>query len=181
MNRAASFAFACVALMACRESTPVDRAGVHTSTDGTVKPAIQTPKVAPDDAVLASLGVTRERVASSPVPVLAARGLESPVVMVEAEYYAISAHVGTASIAIQGTRTAHSYEGVKPTEGNRALRGGRGFVTVNEGIRTASFMENGAAYSVDVECASPSDTKCASDAFVVNLVESLVYVGGGAR
>lgn len=180
MHRAVSLAFVGFALVGCRESSS---SGVHasTTTDGIVKPAIQTPKVAPDEGVLASLGVDRERIARSPVPVLAARGLESPVVMIESEYYAISAHAGTASIAIQGTRTAHRYEGVAPVEGNRALRGGRGFVTLNEGIRSASFMENGVAYSVDVECATAGDPKCTSDAFVVNLVDSLVYVGGGAR
>ena len=37
-----------------------------------------------------------------------------------------------------------------------ALRGAKGFVTVNEGIRSASWMENGASYTIDVECRDPA-------------------------
>lgn len=52
---------------------------------------------------------------------------------------------------------------------------------MNEGIRSASFVENGAAYTVDVECASVADARCQSDAFVVELASRLVYVGGSGR
>jgi hypothetical protein len=40
--------------------------------------------------------------------------------------------------------------------------------------------ENGVAYSVDVECAENTDVRCTSDAFVTELTNHLVYVGGGA-
>lgn len=160
---------------------------VSTSTlsASTVKPAITWPSAdAIDPRALDVLGDARSQLSRSPVPVLAPNGdlrLERPTVIVEGEYYAITARVTGATISVQGTRAAHRYEGVDPHPGNRALRKGKGFVTINEGIRSASFVENGAAYTVDVECASASDARCQSDAFVVELVERLAYVGGAGR
>lgn len=99
--------------------------------------------------------------------------------IIEGEYYVITARVHGATLSVQGTRAAHRYEGVDPIPGNKALRSGAGFVTVNEGIRSASFIENGVAYTVDIECASNADVRCQSDAFVTELTNHLVYVGGG--
>lgn len=149
-----------------------------------VKPQVAWPAASTIDArALASLGDARSQLSRSPVPVLAPPSdleLERPTVIVEGEYYVITARNRGATISIQGTRAAHRYEGVAPHPGNTSLRSGTGFVTVNEGIRSASFIENGAAYSVDVECASNQDARCTSDAFVTELTNQLVYVGGGA-
>ena len=137
-----------------------------------------------DARALEQLGDARSQLARSPVPVLAPNAevrLERPTIVVEGEFYSITGRVAGATINIQGTRAAHDYEGVAPHPGNRALRSGKGFVTENEGIRSASFMENGAAYSVDVECASADDARCKNDGFVVALVNRLVYVGGAGR
>lgn len=151
----------------------------------TVKPAIAWPAADAIDArALEALGDARSRIDRSPVPVLAPSPdlrLERPTVIVEGGFYAITARVNGATINVQGTRIAHRREGVEPHPGDRALRAGKGFVTVNEGIRSASFVENGAAYSVDVECASIADARCQSDAFVVEVVERLAYVGGAGR
>lgn len=150
----------------------------------TVRPKILWPSGHVDEAALAALGPDRANVARSPVPVLAPKDarLEDPKVMIDAEYYAIAGKLSGATISIQGTRLAHKYDTIPPTPGDRPMRGGHGFVTVNEGIRSASFVENGAAYSVDVECADPThDARCTGDAFVLGLVESLVYVGGSER
>ena len=86
-----------------------------------------------------------------------------------------------ATVALQGTRAAHRYEGVEPAAGNRELRATKGFVSVNEGIRTASWIENGAAYSVDVECSDHRDARCQSDDFLISVVTQLAYVGGSGR
>lgn len=125
----------------------------------------------------------RALVARSPVPILAPTNvtLERPTFVVEGEYYALTGRVRGATIAIQGTRAAHRYEGMEPMRGNRTLRGQRALVSVNEGIRTSSWLENGAAYSVDVECAAATDERCASDAFVVSVAEHLAYAGGSGR
>jgi hypothetical protein len=169
-----------IALAGCNAASPTEP--VATAPQSTViRPAIATPNTTIDPRARAALGES-DRIDQSPVPVLApADPFESPVVMVGPEYYAISLHAGSATIAIQGTRAQHRVEGVGPIAGDRTLRSTRGFVTMNEGIRTASWMEHGAAYSVDVECADRADARCTGDAFVVSLVNALVFVGGGPR
>ena len=138
-----------------------------------------------DTRAQATLGDARSQVTRSPVPVLVPpsdlRRDRTPTFIVEAEWYAVTLHSGGATINVQGTRSAHAYEGIDPHPGNRELRAGRGFVTENEGIRTASFVENGVAYSVDVECEDRSDARCKDDAFVSDVVNRLAYVGGSGR
>jgi hypothetical protein len=128
----------------------------------------------------------RALIARSPVPVLAPKGLRltTPTLVVEGEYFALTSRADGATISLQGTRAAHRYEGVDPTPGNRGLRASgslRGFVSVNEGIRTASWIENGVAYSLDVECNDSRDARCQSDAFLLEVVAQLAYVGGSGR
>lgn len=106
---------------------------------------------------------------------------ERPTLVVGPEYYALTGRVSGTTIAIQGTRAAHRYEGMSPAPGDRVLRGTRGFVSMNEGIRTTSWIENGVAYSVDVECVDPSEVRCTSDSFALDLVEHLAFAGGGSR
>ncbi len=137
-----------------------------------------------DERALATLRLDSALIARSPVPVLAPSKLvlASPTLVVEGEYFALSGRIDGATIALQGTRAAHRYEGMEPITGDRELRATKGFVTVNEGIRTASWMENGAAYSVDVECADlVNDARCASDDFLLSVVAQLTYVGGSGR
>ncbi len=158
----------------------------------TVRPTISWPdawKV--DDRALALLcrdGTkseqdTRALVARSVVPVLAPRDLAlgSPTLVVEGEYFALTGRVDGTTVALQGTRAAHRYEGIEPSAGNRDLRGTKGFVSTNEGIRTASWVERGAAYSVDVECGNPRDRRCQSDDFLLDIVGQLAFVGGMGR
>jgi hypothetical protein len=150
-----------------------------------VKPQITWNAGAVDPRAAAALGDedARQRATRSPVPVLAPTNvtLEKPTLIVEGEYYALTGRVHGATIAIQGTRAQHRYEGIEPAQGNRMLRGQRGFVSVNEGIRTSSWMENGASYTVDVECAEHTDVRCKSDTFVVSIVEHLANAGGSGR
>jgi hypothetical protein len=174
-----------LAAAACNSPpAPSDSPAPTVVTTKTATPKIVWPTARPDEQALAALGDDKANVARSPVPVLAPKQtkLENAKVMVDAEYYAINGKVDGATITIQGTRLAHRYKEIGSIPGDRAMRGSKGFVTVNEGIRSASFLENGAAYSVDVECADPShDARCTGDAFVLGLVESLVYVGGAER
>ena len=138
-----------------------------------------------DTRAFETLGDARSQVTRSPVPVLVPpsdlRRDRTPTLIVEASFYAVTLHSGGATINVQGTRVAHVYEGIDPHPGNRELRAGRGFVTENEGIRAASFVENGVAYSVDVECEDRHDDRCTSDAFVTDIVNRLAYVGGSGR
>lgn len=180
-----------MSVLACESATP-DRAVTTSADTNVIAPNVVTPKVtwpaattrdARAFAVLGEATRATELLGRSPVPVLAPTNvqLERPTFVVGAEYYALTGRVNGATIAIQGTRAAKRYEGIAPVTGDRNLRGGKGFVSVNEGIRTSSWMENGASYSIDVECADPTESRCASDAFVIDLVEHLAFAGGAAR
>lgn len=167
-----------VALLACNADRPTS-----SSTPVAVKPGITWP-ASVDTSAVAQLGDENAKlVARSPVPVLVPSSrVDEPVLMVDAEYYAFSAKLERgAHLAIQGNRKAYRYGDIKPVKGDRKLRGGDGFIGMNEGIRTASFNENGAAYSVDVECSDHADERCAKEDFIVDVVNRLVYVGGSGR
>jgi hypothetical protein len=196
-----------VVIAGCNGNTSASRDGEHApavSTSAvTVRPAVAWPALATiDDGALLSLSKSggrndreiRALIARSPVPVLAPRELQlaSPTLVVEGEYFALTGRVDGATISLQGTRAAHRYEGIDPAPGNRELirvsagagspaRTVRGFVTTNEGIRTASWIENGAAYSVDVECNESADARCHGDDFLLSIVAQLSFVGGSGR
>jgi hypothetical protein len=152
----------------------------------TVTPKVTWPNLPRDDRALASLGADKshamELLLQASVPVLAPTNVtfEKPTFIVKKEFWSLTGRVNGATIAIQGTRVAHRYDDIAPAAGNRSLRGSKGFVSINEGIRTASWIENGVAYSLDVECANPAaDARCTDEAFTVDLVDHLGFAGGG--
>ncbi|MDB5221043.1 MAG: hypothetical protein JWO86_8970 [Myxococcaceae bacterium] len=186
--------------VACNGNTSAtrsdDRAPAVSTSSITVRPAVAWPALSTvDDGALLSLSKSggrsdreiRALIARSPVPVLAPRELQlgSPTLVVEGEYFALTGRIDGATISLQGTRAAHRYEGIDPATGNRELARlngtARGFVTTNEGIRTASWIENGAAYSVDVECSEAADARCHGDEFLLSVIAQLSYVGGSGR
>jgi hypothetical protein len=198
MRRAALvIALTATTVSACNSNTTTAREELPPAiATSTVRPTVAWPSATSVDeralssvidAAQSSRGIDpreiRALIARSPVPVLAPRDLRlgSPTLVVEGEYFALTGRVQGTTIGLQGTRAAPRYEGVEPVTGNRDLRGTRGFVSVNEGIRTASWIENGAAYSVDVECADAQDARCQSEAFLLSVVESLAFVGGSGR
>ena len=190
-------------VMACNGNTSATRTDEHapavTTSSVVVHPAVAWPAASTvDDGALSSLSRSGDKadvevralVSRSPVPVLAPKDLRltMPTLVVEGEYFALTGRVddgsSRATVSIQGTRAAHRYESVDPVPGTRDLARGkanRGLVTVNEGIRTASWIENGTAYSVDVECSEHMDRRCQSDDFLLSVVAQLTFVGGSGR
>ena len=176
-----------------------ERAPAISTASVVVRPMVAWPAASSvDDGALRSLARASEKtdreiratVSRSPVPVLAPKDLrlDTPTLMVEGEYFALTGRVESASsratVSIQGTRAAHRYETVDPQAGTRDLARGanvRGLVTINEGIRTAAWIENGAAYSVDVECSEHTDLRCQSEDFLLSVVAQLTFVGGSGR
>ncbi len=118
----------------------------------------------------------------SPVPALVPRDvplLEAGLITTGEHFYAFSATAGVSNVAVHATRAAHRYDHVEPPmPGNRAIRGTDGFVGRNEGIWSATWMERGVAYSLDLECARLDHELCKSERYLLELVESLAYVGG---
>lgn len=184
-NRFAVVAALTLSCLACAPDAP-DRVVTTSPNTEVVTPKVVWPSTARDERAFAALGEPKhalELLARSPVPVLAPThvALERPTFVVGAEYFALTGRISGATIAIQGTRARHRYDTVQPVSGDRVLRGVPGFVSSNEGIRTTAWTENGASYSVDVECAERNDTRCASEAFVLDFVEKLGLAGGGSR
>lgn len=118
--------------------------------------------------------------ARAPIPVLAPtdRTLQAPTLSVGREYASLTGRESGTTVHVQATRAAHAYAGLRAQPGSHELRGTKGFVSVNEGIRTASWIENEVAYSVDVECAAADDARCQDDRYLLDLVAHLVVVGG---
>lgn len=136
-----------------------------------------------DRAALAALAPdARQAVTRATMPVLALADARfaTQAFVVEPAFYAQSAKANGLTIAIQGTKPSVRVDGVPATTGDRRVRGGAGFVSENEGIRTATFVENGIAYAVDVECERRDDTRCTEDTFVLEIASALAYVGGGS-
>jgi len=122
------------------------------------------------------------KIPTSTVPVLVPKDdalLAVSTLMIEDVWTAFHAQANDITVHVAGTRLAHEHPEIPPSPGQIPIRSGKGRVTVNEGIRQATFEENGVSYAVDVECAKHDDTRCATDAFVIELTNGLVYVGGG--
>src|SRR5688572_8190755 len=117
----------------------------------------------------------RDRVGDSSVPVLLPRTLDlaRATLVVEPTYTAPSVPAPGITVSLHTVRIAHQHPGVTAAGAERAIRGGTGYVTVNEGIRVATWTENGVAYALDLECAVAGDARCADDAYLLSLVEEL--------
>jgi hypothetical protein len=156
--------------------------------------AVWPAREAIDRAVLAKLSsAARAAVELAPVPALvpALSGLVEPaVVIAKPNFYAVSTrgmgdHAGL-TVSVSSSRVSHRYEGVPAARPTDSVRGRPAWLTQNEGIWSASFEEHGVSYVVEVECDRPGDDpRCASDATLRAIAESLAFVGGafegGAR
>lgn len=92
--------------------------------------------------------------------------------------YALSVALSEGStVSVQASRIATLLPHVGHVRGNRRIRGGDGWFSDNDGIRTASWIEHGVAYTLDLECAAPDGPACAPEV-LERLVRELVYVGG---
>lgn len=126
---------------------------------------------------------TREAIGRSPVPVLAPADpswTAAAELFTQPSGYALSARVGEVSLAVQASRVATLLPHVGHVPGNTRLRGELGWVTSNDGVRTASWIEHGTAYSLDLECFDADGPACGEEA-VRAAVEALVYVGGAGE
>ncbi|XXY53062.1 hypothetical protein WME91_18205 [Sorangium sp. So ce269] len=139
-----------------------------------------------DRSALAALPKTAFHAArTSQVPVLVPSRREllaAPVIVAKEHWTSFWAKTETLTVSLAMTRLSRKAPGVPPVRGAHSVRGEPAFITANEGIWTASWIENGVSYALDVECAAPESPACASDALVRELASELVYVGGsGAK
>jgi hypothetical protein len=135
-----------------------------------------------DTVALAALSEqARGVIATSPVPAfVVAEGalLASAVVMAKSRWYAVSARADGVVVSLHASRAAHRYPHLPRAEGKQSVRGLPAFVTQNEQIWSAAWIEGGVAYSLELECVSLPDARCADDAHLMSLAARLAYVGG---
>lgn len=84
----------------------------------------------------------------------------------------------TVTITVQASRMARVFPGVRPQPGPHTLRGQEAFVSRNEGIWTASWIEHGVAYDLGIECAPVDAPPCDDQSELEALAEGLRYAGG---
>lgn len=115
----------------------------------------------------------------APVPVLAPSDPEwaTPTIATPAAGYALSTRGDGRTLVVQASREARLVPGIGRHEGRDRLRGAAGYVTDNDGVKSASWIEAGAAYSVDLECDDVASPGCSVEALRAE-VERLVLVGG---
>ncbi len=81
------------------------------------------------------------------------------------------------TMALHASKMARLHPGIRPVAPRDAVRGLPGFVTRNEGIRVASWIEHGVAYDLSLECEGPDAPPCHDDVFLRELAASLRFVG----
>lgn len=97
-------------------------------------------------------------------------------------YATWSQHDGL-TVTLNASGEARVYPHIEPFTGNERVRDTDAFVSQNETIWSVTWIENGIAYDLGLECESPTMPECQDGAYAVELAEALVYVGPreGAR
>jgi len=143
---------------------------------------VRWPTATPDRATFDALDeAARRSVENSKVPVLlVARSTLLPATKVIARdrFTAVSTEGDGIHVSLSATRSAHRHPHLPKVKGTHEVRGEPAFITQNEAIWSASWMENGVAYVLELECASLPDPRCEDDAHLRSLIAELAYVGG---
>jgi len=131
------------------------------------------------------------QVSESPLPVLVPTDrqmLAASKVVVGASHYTFASSASGVTLSVQASSAprespASGRPGASASAPQAQFSAGerRVAITENEGIRVATWFENGVAYSADVECATTSDPRCRDNAYLLSVVRDLVFVGGRPR
>lgn len=135
-------------------------------------------EVAIDNAARALLrDASRIAADRAPVPVLVPRSLASKATVMSEDHWA-AVHIGHdgLTISVHATDQAFAHPEVEPMQSPRTLRGAPVWITENEQIWSAAWTEHGVAYSLELECARPSEPRCADETLLLQLANELVAV-----
>lgn len=112
------------------------------------------------------------------IPVLApAEPTERVVATSGPTWYALSVQGHGYVLHTTGSSEARVYPHIRVAEPTHPMRVAGGFLTRNEDIWAASWIENGTAYSFEVECDRRVVPWCDDEAAVLQRVEALAYIG----
>ena len=182
----------CIAATACAQRPTGDQNSQLQAQNALTDATIKWPAVGSEDRALEKslLAEDRNAIAKTPMPVLwpSAKDVVRTAYVGQDAFYSIAAtsmlelpsgNKSIATITVQGTRKLIDHEEMpKGGIGNRTYRNKSAFYTVNEGIVTATWIEFGVSYSVDIECSLAEDARCGGDGYLKDVVESLRFVGG---
>ena len=98
-------------------------------------------------------------------------------VMTGERWYATWAQHDGLTVTLNASGEARVHPHVKSFSGNQRVRDTEAFVTQNETIWSVTWIENGVAYDLGLECESPTMPECQDGAFAMGLAEDLAYVG----
>jgi hypothetical protein len=191
--------YAALAIITVGCGSPERPPAAQPATQGAGQPA-RTPQQAPQWPTAASVDQTAlgamsadasGQVGESPVPVLVPTDrqiLAASRVSIGASHYTLASSTNGLTVSVQASSTPKespasagpSPAGLAPPgqfkAGDRQVS-----ITENEGIRVATWFENGVAYSADVECATTTDARCKDNTYLLSLVRDLVFAGGRPR
>ncbi|MFK8002026.1 MAG: hypothetical protein AB8H86_20690 [Polyangiales bacterium] len=93
-------------------------------------------------------------------------------------FFSLNVQTERMTLILQGTDVVHATlpEGAQVPAPRETVRGIPARTTVNEGIRSVTWGEVGAEYSLEVECHEDPlvDSRCATPGFALDLAEELV-------
>lgn len=105
-----------------------------------------------------------------------AESLQGDGVVLQESYYSVTQDADNLTLSVTGSLVDRNESGTTLAQGTPAatLRGVPVYVTENEGIKTATWIENGTSFALDLECTSQSDERCRSSEYILEQVRSLV-------
>lgn len=142
-----------------------------------------------DDALQTLDEASQKAIETSPVPVLipgASFELSERRLMHGPHWAAFSGKGEGFTVSVHGSGKARVVAGARPkseTEkiGPDTLRKTEALISRNEKIWSATWIENGVAYALELECTPVDGPPCDSAAGIEKWAEGLVYVGGRGK
>ena len=172
-----------IAVLCALAGCQVEAVGTSAAELGEVEPEEPAPVLL--DRVASLRPASRATLEQSRLPVLLPADedlLATAVVTTGSHFVAWGADGDGVHVSLHGTDHQWAVGEGPPEPPVDSVRGHRAYVSVNEGIHVATWTEAGVMWALDVECdAVLEDDRCADDAYVRSLAESLERVGGGAR
>jgi hypothetical protein len=168
-----------VAALACTSQPSTDKAPTQAAPQQTAAPQV-------DRAAVAMMpGAAQAALASVEVPVLAPNDqdvLQRAQIIPGNRFYSLTSRTPELTVTVQGSPLDRDTPAVVKAPVAPRVVGERQVTTsVSEGIRYATWVERGVAYSIDIECSKPSDPRCAAEDYVLSLVGKITALTTGRR
>jgi len=105
-----------------------------------------------------------------------AESLQGDGVLIDQTHYSVTQSEDQMTLSLTGSLVDREESGpdLPPATPTGTLRGVPVFITENEGIKTATWIEKGTAFALDIECDAATDSRCVSSEYLMTLVGRLV-------